>query len=126
MGVGNWKPLFFPIIALFVVGITLNLIVGSFIDLNNVQPSGIVGVAYTIVQNGTDINFPFPLNVIAGFNSINFNFLDMFGTGAGNSFKSFIANEILIVSVIPDFILLPAIFLFLTAIIWGIIKIALP
>lgn len=119
---GNWKPLFFALTALFLVGGLLNLIVGSFVDLSNTQPpNGFMGNIYHFVHDGFNITISLP---VVGDVSFPFN---IFAVGIGGEFvKDFVSQQILILSFVPDLILIPGMILFIIAIIYSIVKLFLP
>lgn len=102
----DYKPLYLSLGMIFVVGILLPFMISSFIDLNNVEVSGIVTPIIDLVENGVSI-FTFSINPFNIF---------------GETIKNSIIDYLKYFSLIPDLIIIPYVLITLFGIFYTFIK----
>jgi len=127
---GNWQPLAYVLLAMFIVGITFNFIFYSF-NIDNSVPnpdnsfsnSGL----YTFIYNYFNSNIVDIIDTginIFGFD-ISIPIINPFVIG-GSEVKDFMTSQLILMTYIPLIILIPFIILFILALIWSGFKLILP
>ncbi len=114
----EWKPLYFSLAIIFIVGGLIPFIISGFVDLEDIEIEGVIGTLVDIVQNGLDLEI-FDLSIM-GFNVGTVSF-DLFGF-TGETIRAFVINQLVAFSVIPIYIKIPLLALVIVGFIYSIVK----
>jgi len=99
----DWKPLFFSLFTIIIIGVLLPLVLSGIVDTSTLQPSGLYSSLINFIENG-----------ISFFNQ-SFNLIPM-------GLRSVLIEYITIMSVIPSFILVPIVILTTVGTLYSLIK----
>lgn len=103
---GEYKPLFFAIGTVLVLGFLLPLILQDFIDVETYEHDGFLTKPIENIQNGI---------TLFGFN------IDIFGF-LGDDFKGFIVNQLIVFAIIPAILSVPLIIMIFLGIVYTVLK----
>ncbi len=117
---GDWQPMFIGLFILILIAVVFTLFVNEFSEqIGTIQPDGVLTGVIDFVDDGININF---LNItVFGFNAEvgnNFNIFDFLP----DFIKNYIINILTLISLIPEYILIPFLILLVLGFTYTIIK----
>jgi hypothetical protein len=102
----DYKPLYFTLTLLLIIGVVMPLIISDFVDVSEVETDSILDPLITLVNEGVGI---------FGFN------LDIFGF-LGDTLQDSLVDYLTIFALIPEIILIPLIIIMIIGIVYTIVK----
>lgn len=127
--VNNLQPLIVVLMFLFIVSSALQLTIGSIVDLQIPNPESALtdNVLYDIVYESFSRNFIGLIDTeteVFGFN-LYIPYLNPFAL-FGDLVQNYVVERIVILTYLPDYILIPYLMFLLLAILWVSVKLILP
>lgn len=102
----DYRPLYFTLALLLIIGVVLPMIVSDFVNVSEVETDSILDPLITIIDEGVGI-FGFNLNI--------FGFL-------GDTLQGSLVDYLTIFALIPENILIPLLLIMITGIVYTIVK----
>ncbi len=110
---GEWKPLFIGMFIIIIIGVFLPVIVGGFVDLTDVEDTGIFTPLIDLINNGVTVSFFGSTFVTTTF--------DFFGF-TGDTVRQGMIDYLVSFSLIPLIITIPLFMFAITGIVYTILK----
>lgn len=113
----NWKPGAYAVGIILIIGFIFPLLVSGFIEVDSIQPTGIMNDTIDILDNG--YNFTIHLPIVP----------DVEGTlpsPVPEVLQEPIIDRLYFMSLIPSIVLIPLLILCLLGIVWTVVKLVLP
>lgn len=126
---GNWVPLAIVLIATFIIGGILSLIFISFgVDASVINPESIIGNSFIFTTTTNYISASFLDIINTGINLFGFDIsVPIVNPLAivGSESQNWIVTQLIILTYVPDEIMIPFMILFIIAFVWTAIKMIL-
>lgn len=130
----NWKPLFYVLIIILVVGGVLSVVLNNIYNTDFSSPNPQSGFAngpmYSLPVNWIQSSFISFFSVDTGISIFGFKITLPISINPfalfGNDAQTFLVQQINIITYIPDIILIPFIIVVLLALLWFGVKLILP
>lgn len=120
----NYKPLIISLLVLFVFGIIINLTVSPFADTTQISEDSVLNSAF--YENNIDfIVNPKVIDFIDTGLIFDIPIFNLFVI-VPETARTTISQQFIIMSYVPNFLLVPFMILFAISILWGVVKLILP